>query len=62
MKKLVFKKWVKWFLAGLMLVCILVVGGECENTTPFIVTKTIATLVFYLSFKLLIKFGTREVL
>jgi hypothetical protein len=62
MKRLVFKKWVNWLIVGIMLLAVMILIGECENTITFIVSKGIALGVVYVTGKLLAKFGRREVL
>ena len=62
MKKLVFKKWVNWLMVGVMLLSVMALAGECENTFTFIVSKGIALIVVFITYKLLAKFGRREVL
>ena len=62
MKRLVFKKWVNWLLIGVAFISIMAMVGECENGTTFIVSKGIALVTFYVSYKLLSKFGRHEAL
>lgn len=62
MKKIVFKKWVNWLIVGVMVLAVMSLVGECENTTTFIVSKGVALFVVYVTGKLLAKFGRREVL
>lgn len=62
MKKIVFKKWVNWLIVGVMVLAVMSLVGECENTTTFIVSKGVALFVVYVTVKLLAKFGRREVL
>ena len=62
MKRLVFKKWVNWLILGIMLLCCLVMAGECESTVMFILTKLGAMVIFGLSGYLYFKFGRKEIL
>lgn len=62
MKRIVFKKWVNWLIVGVMVLAVMSLVGECENTTTFIVSKGVALFVVYVTGKLLAKFGRREVL
>lgn len=62
MKRIVFKKWVNWLIVGVMVLAVMSLVGECENTTTFIVSKGVALFVVYITGKLLAKFGRREVL
>ena len=62
MKRLVFKKWVNWLLVGVALISIMAMTGECENGFTFIASKAVALVVFYISYKLLAKYGRHEVL
>lgn len=62
MKRLVFKKWVNWLIVGVMVLAIMTLIGECENTMMFIGSKAVALLVVYVTGKLLAKFGRHEVL
>lgn len=62
MKRLVFKKWVNWLFVGVMLLAVMSLVGECENTMTFIISKGVALVVVYVTGKLLVKFGRHEVL
>ena len=62
MKKVVFKKWVNWLVFGLMILSVFTLAGECESTLMFIATKGIACLVLVVGFKLLSRFGRKEIL
>lgn len=62
MKRLVFKKWVNWLVVGLMMLSVFTLAGECENTLMFIATKGIAIVVLLTGFKLLFKFGRKEII
>ena len=62
MKRIVFKKWVNWLIVGIMVLAVMSLVGECENTATFIVSKGVALFVVYVTGKLLAKFGRREVL
>lgn len=62
MKRLVFKKWVNWLIVGVMVLAVMSLTGECENTTMFIVSKVVSLAVVYTTGKLLARYGRREVL
>ena len=62
MKRLVFKKWVNWLIVGVMVLAVMSLTGECENTTMFIVSKVVSLVVVYITGKLLARYGRREVL
>ena len=62
MKRLVFKKWVNWLIVGVMVLAVMSLTGECENTTMFIVSKVVSLVVVYTTGKLLARYGRREVL
>lgn len=62
MKKLVFKEWVNWSMVGILVLGVMTLVGECENSTMFIVSKAFALGVVYITGKLLAKFGRHEVL
>lgn len=62
MKKLVFKKWVNWLFVGVAIISAITMCGDCEDLSVLFVSKAIAGIVFYISCKLLMKHGRREVL
>ena len=62
MKRLVFKKWVNWLILGVAFISAMSLGGECEDTITFIVSKLVALVVLFATYKLLAKFGRHEVL
>lgn len=62
MKRLVFKEWVNWLMVGIMLLGVIALTGECENSMMFIGSKGVALAVVYITGKLLAKYGRHEVL
>ena len=62
MKRLVFKKWVNWLILGVAFISAMSLAGECEDTLTFIVSKLVALVVLFATYKLFAKFGRREVL
>ncbi len=62
MKRLVFKKWVNWLIVAIMFLAVMTLAGECESTTTFIISKSVALLIVYLTGILLAKYGRHEVL
>lgn len=57
MKKLKFKKWVTNLLIIIALISVLVVSGECEKDTLFLLKGIVGSFVFYGCNLLLIKYG-----
>lgn len=52
MKRLVLKNWVSWLLMGIMVLAFILLGGECEDMSIFVISKVIAMVVMYVCYKL----------
>ena len=54
MKKRYLKKWVEYILLTIQFMLILIIGGECDNLSVFIISKLIALVLLFLNKELLL--------
>lgn len=60
MKRLVFKNWVSWLLTSIMGLAFILLGGECENMSIFIISKVIAMVIIYACYKLVDHYASNK--
>ena len=56
MKKRYLKKWVEYILLTIQFMLILIIGGESENLSVFIISKLIALVLLFLNHIILVKY------
>lgn len=56
MKKRYLKKWVEYILLTIQFMLILIIGGESDNLTVFIISKLIALILLFLNHLILVKY------
>ena len=60
MKRLVLKDWISYLLIGIMVLAFISLGGECEDLSIFIISKTIAVAVMYSCYKLIDTYASNK--
>ena len=56
MKKRYLKKWVEYILLTIQFMLILIIGGESDNLSVFIISKLIALVLLFLNHLILLKY------
>ena len=56
MKKRYLKKWVEYILLTIQFMLILIIGGESDNLSVFIISKLIALVLLFLNHLILVKY------
>ena len=56
MKKRYLKKWVEYILLTIQFMLILIIGGESDNLSVFIISKLIAFVLLFLNHLILVKY------
>ena len=56
MKKRYLKKWVEYVLLTIQFMLILIIGGESDNLSVFIISKLIALVLLFLNHLILLKY------
>lgn len=56
MKKRYLKKWVEYILLIIQFMLILIIGGESDNLSVFIISKLIALILLFLNHLILVKY------
>lgn len=56
MKKRYLKKWVEYVLLTIQFMLILIIGGESDNLSVFIISKLIALVLLFLNHLILVKY------
>lgn len=56
MKKRYLKKWVEYILLTMQFILIIILGGESDNLSVFIISKLIALTLLFLNHLILVKY------
>ena len=56
-KRLVLKKWVENIILVIMALALVIVSGECDKMSTFIITHAIALIIFVASAFIINKYG-----
>ena len=55
-KKVILKKWTQYILLSIQFMLILIIGGESDNLSVFIISKLIALTLLFLNHLILVKY------